>query len=103
MNKRAGRTELRANHIAIAVAAAFAPWSAYGQTPAPEQMPTGDASRGGDAVVNAPRPARYHADRPGVPARASYEVGSMLDRAATPIVQRSQRPRPFGHRASSRT
>ena len=55
MNKRAGRTELRANHIAIAVAAAFAPWSLHAQTPpAPNTLPTGGAITHGSGTINAP-------------------------------------------------
>ena len=55
MNKRAGRTELRANHIAIAVAAAFAPWSLHAQTPpAPNTLPTGGVITHGSGTINAP-------------------------------------------------
>src|SRR5918994_910071 len=74
MNKRAGRTELRANHIAIAVAAAFAPWSAYGQTPpAANQMPSVVVTRG-DAVVNPADGTYQQIDQASL--RAIYE-GSM--------------------------
>jgi filamentous hemagglutinin family protein len=55
MNKRAGRTNLRANHIAIAVAAAFAPWSLHAQTPpAPHTLPTGGVITHGSGTINAP-------------------------------------------------
>src|SRR5688572_23106889 len=55
MNKRAGRTNLRANHIAIAVAAAFAPWSLHAQTPpAPNTLPTGGVITHGSGTINAP-------------------------------------------------
>ena len=74
MNKRAGRTELRANHIAIAVAAAFGPWSAYGQTPpAPNQMPSVVVTRG-DAFVNPADGTYQRIDQASL--RAIYE-GSM--------------------------
>ncbi|HJT61880.1 MAG TPA: filamentous hemagglutinin N-terminal domain-containing protein, partial [Burkholderiales bacterium] len=53
MKKRAGRSELRANHIAIAVAAAFGPWFAYGQTPPPNQLPALTLTQG-SGQVNAP-------------------------------------------------
>ena len=53
MNKRAGRSNLRAKHIAIAVAAAFSPWSVHGQTPPPNQMPNVTVTAG-TANVNAP-------------------------------------------------
>ena len=45
--ERAARSSaLRAKYIAVAVAAAFAPWSVYGQTPAPNQMPSVTVTQG---------------------------------------------------------
>lgn len=53
MTKLTGRrTALRAKYVAVAVTAAFAPWSVYGQTPPPpNQMPNVTVTRG-DAVIN---------------------------------------------------
>jgi hypothetical protein len=73
--ERAGRScALRAKYIAVAVAAAFAPWSVYGQTPPPpNQMPSVTVARG-DAVVNPATGTYQQIDQASL--RAIYE-GSM--------------------------
>ena len=55
MDQRTGRcATLRAKHVAIAVAAAFAPW-AHGQTPPPANtLPTGGVITQGSGTIHAP-------------------------------------------------
>ena len=64
---------LRAKYIAVAVTAAFAPWSVYGQTPAPDQMPSITLKQG-IAVVNPATGTYQLIDQASL--RAIYE-GSM--------------------------
>jgi trimeric autotransporter adhesin len=73
MNKRAGRSNLRAKYIAVAVTAAFTPWSVYGQTPPPNQMPNVTVTNG-VAIIHTPSGTFQQIDQATL--RAIYQ-GSM--------------------------
>ena len=95
MNKRAGhRSELRATHIAVAVAAAFAPWSLHGQTPPPPNtLPHGGVITHGSGAISAPvhTPALSTLDIDQTSARMAARFGSFSigERAHVKVTQPS--------------